>query len=614
MRLSRFTRIVMLAGTLLLCIVTAMGTHKGHKEDPRAKARHFFLKGAVKEAEGNYDQAYEYYKKAYQIDPTYADAGFAHGMSRVLIKEDTFTSPAEIKRSMGYMKALLDENPNDVTIHETYALYAVQADSLPAALDVYKKVVRQHPGYSKVYPALSYLYTKMGETDSALYALREYERLEGVSSETMMRKISLHISKPDTLGAIAEVQKYIDENPNSEEPMLTMAMLYDLLGQPDSAFMMMQQTIEKFPDNGDLKFDMALLCLSRGDTAAYHKYVYEAVTDDSVEEEDILEMLKQYTEALPTNSKEKDAYKESDRVIRYAKKLYPNEIDFLHVYEEYELLKGNKKEAYEISKKTYAEDPQDPYLFGRMMSFGLFADKPEEVMKAFEEYPYPEQRKTYPLIITYISAAQDLKQFDKAVAWSDTLLQAYVPELSVADRLESLDSLKTRDAGRLRAGSAIYEVVGEVYNQMKDTASAKRSYENALLLMPENESALNNYAYYIVETLKAKPGTPEFQKAKDMSYRSLQLTDEEPQSTYYDTYAWILFKENNYKDALTYQEVAIQLAGENEVAELLSHYGDILFMNGRPEDALKQWKRALELEPTDKLLKKKVEHKTFFYE
>ena len=79
----------------------------------------------------------------------------------------------------------------------------------------------------------------------------------------------------------------------------------------------------------------------------------------------------------------------------------------------------------------------------------------------------------------------------------------------------------------------------------------------------------------------------------------------------------MLFKKKDYKEALEYQRKALEAAEKNgqvENAEFYSHYGDILFMNHLPEEALENWKKALKLEPDDELLKKKVENKTFFYE
>jgi hypothetical protein len=37
-------------------------------------------------------------------------------------------------------------------------------------------------------------------------------------------------------------------------------------------------------------------------------------------------------------------------------------------------------------------------------------------------------------------------------------------------------------------------------------------------------------------------------------------------------------------------------------------------MTGEPEQALSFWKRALELDPDNELIQKKVKHKAYFYE
>ncbi|MDE6768199.1 MAG: tetratricopeptide repeat protein, partial [Muribaculaceae bacterium] len=86
--------------------------------------------------------------------------------------------------------------------------------------------------------------------------------------------------------------------------------------------------------------------------------------------------------------------------------------------------------------------------------------------------------------------------------------------------------------------------------------------------------------------------------------------------TYLDTMAWVLFKRKEYKEALEFQRKAIEIAEQKgePAAEFYNHLGDILFMNHNPEEALENWKKALQMEPDNALLKKKVNHKTFFFE
>lgn len=49
-------------------------------------------------------------------------------------------------------------------------------------------------------------------------------------------------------------------------------------------------------------------------------------------------------------------------------------------------------------------------------------------------------------------------------------------------------------------------------------------------------------------------------------------------------------------------------------ADVLEHAGDIYFMSGEPTKALEFWEKASELNPDNELLKRKVKHKTYFYE
>ncbi len=39
---------------------------------------------------------------------------------------------------------------------------------------------------------------------------------------------------------------------------------------------------------------------------------------------------------------------------------------------------------------------------------------------------------------------------------------------------------------------------------------------------------------------------------------------------------------------------------------MLEHYGDILFVSGEPDEAQKQWQKALELDPENARLQQKV--------
>ena len=74
---------------------------------------------------------------------------------------------------------------------------------------------------------------------------------------------------------------------------------------------------------------------------------------------------------------------------------------------------------------------------------------------------------------------------------------------------------------------------------------------------------------------------------------STALSADPNNSTFLDTYAWVLFKSKNYSLAKFYMRSAIENV-KNPSGVLYEHYGDILFMNGEKEEAVKMWQKALE--------------------
>jgi tetratricopeptide (TPR) repeat protein len=44
------------------------------------------------------------------------------------------------------------------------------------------------------------------------------------------------------------------------------------------------------------------------------------------------------------------------------------------------------------------------------------------------------------------------------------------------------------------------------------------------------------------------------------------------------------------------------------------HAGDIYFWNQQPDKAVEFWKKALDLDPDNELLARKVKYKTYFHE
>ena len=101
----------------------------------------------------------------------------------------------------------------------------------------------------------------------------------------------------------------------------------------------------------------------------------------------------------------------------------------------------------------------------------------------------------------------------------------------------------------------------------------------------------------------------QLEKAAQMSYRTVQA--EPDNSTFLDTYAWILFRQKKYADALQYIDMAV----DNDTtgsAVIIEHAGDIHAVNGDIEGALKHWNEALEAGSANgKAIRRKIKEKKY---
>ena len=122
-------------------------------------------------------------------------------------------------------------------------------------------------------------------------------------------------------------------------------------------------------------------------------------------------------------------------------------------------------------------------------------------------------------------------------------------------------------------------------------------FEMALELDEHNILIRNNYSYYL-----ALRGTT-LKRAEKLSRYTIEKEPENP--TYLDTYAWILYKMEKYKEALKFIERAVKFGGGNN-AEILDHYGDILMRLNKYEKAIVVWQAVLEMDE-DKRTRDKID-------
>ena len=263
---------------------------------------------------------------------------------------------------------------------------------------------------------------------------------------------------------------------------------------------------------------------------------------------------------------------------------HPHEHDIHALYARYLIVVKDYAKPAEQTERSLDLDPADEQSWEMLTSLYLQEEQLDKALDAIKRSLryYPENGRQY----LVLGSIYDQKgEREKA-------------PVEYARALELIDST---DVGTI---SRIYGAMGDNFYARQLTDSAFTYYQKALLYDPDNSLALNNCAYYL-----ACEGR-DLDNALSMIEKATAAEPDNP--TTLDTYAWVLFKRKDYAKAREIMDRTLGLTDERS-EEILEHAGDIYFMDGDPDGALEFWKEALKLAPDNKLLEKKVKHKTYFF-
>jgi tetratricopeptide (TPR) repeat protein len=141
----------------------------------------------------------------------------------------------------------------------------------------------------------------------------------------------------------------------------------------------------------------------------------------------------------------------------------------------------------------------------------------------------------------------------------------------------------------------LYYQLGAACERNGDLEQAEKHFQKCLELDPDSEDAMNYLGY-----MWAERGI-KLEQARVLIQRAVEL--EPNNAAFLDSLAWVLFKLNQPKEALTYMLRAIEKSDEPD-ATLYDHLGDIYTTLEETERARDAWQKSLSVEPNDKIKEK----------
>lgn len=548
-------------------------------EQQQRKAEYVFMEALRKKALGEYDAQHELLRYAYSIDSTNTVVGYHLGYSMLLLENN---SKGNIESGLALMKKHFDAKPDDYYESFLYGNLSGKIGNHSEALRVWQSLAEIYPKKLEVKYQLADAYANNREFDKAIALYDSIEVNEGMSIPITIRKANYRLATNDTVGAIQEAHKLVESAPKNVDFNLLLGNLYLQFGKSDSAIAYFDKALELDPNNGYSYLYKADYYKQQGDSVNYDLQIYNALINKNILVEQKINVLTDYI-----RQELREAMEPSERINNLFDVLieqHPHETTIHDLYSQY--LATVKDYAGAAEQLSYVLDlePANADNWKRLMFIYLMGENYESALKAADKaLEYDEDNNLY----QYIAPAYyQIKQYDKAISTYELAL-------------EKTDSADYELRSTLTTG------IGDIYFATGDTLKAFKKYEEAIELNPGNIMAMNNYAYFLAESGE------NLDKAESLSAKTVKYEPENP--TFLDTYAWIFFKKGEYGLALTYMKAAIDYSNGEESAELFEHYGDILFMNGKHDDAVPYWEKAYKLKPNSEILQRKVKHKTYFH-
>jgi tetratricopeptide (TPR) repeat protein len=126
-----------------------------------------------------------------------------------------------------------------------------------------------------------------------------------------------------------------------------------------------------------------------------------------------------------------------------------------------------------------------------------------------------------------------------------------------------------------------------------------RSFENLLKERPEDASLLNALGYSLADHSQKLP------RAEMLIRKALEASPDNP--AFLDSLGWVVFRRGDIAGAKPYLERAYRIFPDSEIA---SHWGEVLWADGKQSEARALWARALARAPESKPLRDTIERLT----
>ena len=544
--------------------------------EQQRKYDYFFLEAMRMKGKNEYDAAFGLLQHCLDINPTASSALYEISQYYMFLRQ--------VPQGQVALEQAVAFAPDNYWYSQGLVSLYQQQNELDKAAALLEKMVTRFPSKQDPLFSLLDIYSRQEKYNDVISTLNRLEKRLGKNEQLSMEKFRIYLQMKDDKKAFQEIESLVQEYPMDMRYQVILGDVYLQNGKKQEAYDVYQKVLAVEPDNPMALFSMASYYEQTGQKELYQQQLDTLLLNKKVTSDTKISVMRQ---VIAEN--EQSSAKDSTQVIELFDRMMKQDMDDPQIpmlYSQYLLSKNMEQEAVPVLEQVVDLDPTNKAARLMLVSAAVKKEDYKQIIKVCE----PGVEATPDALELYYYLATAYHQAEQG----DSVL-------SVCNRaLEHIAS-----DTRKEVVSDFYSIMGDIYHTKKQMAEAYAAYDSALVYNPSNIGALNNYAYYLSVERR------DLDKAEEMSYKTVKA--EPNNSTYLDTYAWILFEKGNYAEARIYIDNAMKNDGEKSDV-IVEHCGDIYFMTGDVEGALKYWKKALEMGSESKMLKQKIEKKKYIAE
>lgn len=515
-----------------------------------------FLEATTRYLTGKDEASFDTYMRLLEEDPQNATACFQ--LANILAERKNFSE------ALIYAEKACLLRPENPWFQLLFAQLLKTSRQFKKAAEAFGKLYELCPENIDYAYEQANMYVLLADLPSAIAIYDKLEQNFGISDTWTMQKYKLYNALKDTRSAIREIEAIQKEFPSNPKYLEMLAQSCMQQKEYKQAYSYLKKVLEIKPDDPYIHVSLADYYRNVGNfKQAYHS-LEKAVQNPKLDFQTKLNVLRAYYTSQDELKPQGDLIAQALKLFDLLCKTHPNEAEGFFTYAKFLIVIDKTEQAVPLLEKAVKLEPKafsswDLLLLAshQISDTARISRYAPQAAAMFPEQasPYMYQALTAFLAGDYRTAAEHAEKSRKLNAGYNK----FIEKISV-------------------------QILGDAYFELEDYERSLEAYERLLEIDPDDLYVKNNYAYYLCLTGK------DLGKARSLA--EIICKEEPGNSTFLDTYGWILFQMGDYRKAADYLKKAIEHGGDQD-ATILEHYGDVLYRLGENNSALSYWEKAI---------------------